>query len=235
MKGSARKNLAMFRKLCGTDSLANVVFVTTKWDIVPVEVAEQREEQLKAQYLQAELASGAQTARHNNTAESAKAALSMVLGHKGIPLKLQQQLVHEGLQLRETDAGRAVGAENEEMMKTSEEEIEEIKKQLQEDLTQSNEALRKALEEDKKKAEEQLKKLQADKAMLEMDHARDVLAWKKRLEDVAKMKGQPSNEVLMTGVSDSDTPGSSFLANTIIEIIVTVTSELLGISSSSSQ
>jgi hypothetical protein len=34
MKGTELKNLSVFRHLCGTASLRNVVIVTTKWDML---------------------------------------------------------------------------------------------------------------------------------------------------------------------------------------------------------
>jgi hypothetical protein len=46
MKGSAKKNLLMFEKLCGEDALKKVILVTTMWDKVPLDEAEAREKQL---------------------------------------------------------------------------------------------------------------------------------------------------------------------------------------------
>jgi hypothetical protein len=34
MQGSAKKNLYMFKKLCGNNALKNVILVTTMWDKV---------------------------------------------------------------------------------------------------------------------------------------------------------------------------------------------------------
>ncbi|KAH9436696.1 hypothetical protein MCOR02_000365 [Pyricularia oryzae] len=46
MQGSARKNLMMFKKLCGDDALKKVILATTMWDIVPTETAEARQAEL---------------------------------------------------------------------------------------------------------------------------------------------------------------------------------------------
>lgn len=46
MQGSAKKNLLMFKKLCGEDALKKVVLATTMWDKVPQRQAEEREKQL---------------------------------------------------------------------------------------------------------------------------------------------------------------------------------------------
>ena len=49
-RGTAVKNLHMFRRLCGQDTLASVVLVTTKWDAVPAATAEMREADLRARF-----------------------------------------------------------------------------------------------------------------------------------------------------------------------------------------
>ncbi|KAG2074693.1 P-loop containing nucleoside triphosphate hydrolase protein, partial [Suillus decipiens] len=50
MFGTSRKNLAMFRRLCGADAEKNVVLVTTKWGDVSPEMGESRERQLKSSF-----------------------------------------------------------------------------------------------------------------------------------------------------------------------------------------
>jgi len=46
MGGVSRRNFNMFRKLCGEETLRNVLIVTTMWGIVPVPQAEAREKEL---------------------------------------------------------------------------------------------------------------------------------------------------------------------------------------------
>jgi len=43
MQGSAKKNLLMFKKLCGEDALRNVILVTSMWDRVSMEDGNKRE------------------------------------------------------------------------------------------------------------------------------------------------------------------------------------------------
>jgi len=197
MKGSSLKNLAMFRKLCGADSLSHVVFVTTKWDAAVAADAERLEAQLAANYLSLELASGAQTARHDNTAASARAALALVLGRAGTTLRLQAQLA-QGLRLGETDAGAAVGADLETARQRHEDEAEGLGEELRH---APNEAVKTQLAERLAKAEEQLRRVRIDKEILEMDRAREVLAHQKRVEQAARQAGQSSQAVVTQGVS----------------------------------
>ncbi|KAF9004231.1 hypothetical protein BDQ17DRAFT_1305004 [Cyathus striatus] len=48
MLGTPRKNLDVFRRLCGEDGLKNVILTTTYWDKVPSNIAEMRESELKS-------------------------------------------------------------------------------------------------------------------------------------------------------------------------------------------
>lgn len=207
MRGSSLKNLAMFRKLCGTSSLANVVFLTTKWDMVSVSDGERREAQLISDHVQLELASGARTARHSNTRESAIDALRMVLGHEGVALQLQKQLVDEGMALQNTDAGAAIAQDLEAKRIEHVETIHELGEEIENAAAEKNEELKSALADRLAKVEEMLQQVQADKALLEMDRAREVLAYQKKLDDVAKSTGQSAKGVISAGVSPNSPYG----------------------------
>ncbi|KAF7422434.1 hypothetical protein PC9H_010590 [Pleurotus ostreatus] len=69
MGGTSTRNFRMFRKLCGDDSLRNVVLVTNMWGQVPLDVGEAREQELKQEdmFFKPVLDEGAQLKRHNNT------------------------------------------------------------------------------------------------------------------------------------------------------------------------
>ena len=47
MFGAVRKNIEIFKKICGNDALKNVVIGTTKWGDVSLEVGQRREQQLR--------------------------------------------------------------------------------------------------------------------------------------------------------------------------------------------
>lgn len=221
MKGSSIKNLAMFRKLCGTDSLANVVFVTTKWDLIPTEEAERREAQFEMRYLSTELGSGAQMARHDDTTESAREVLKKILGHQGIALKIQEQLVNEGRELKDTDAGIAVGADIEKLREEHATELEEVKTLLQEESTTANAVLKKGLEEKQAEMEERLEKLAAEKKALQMENVREML--ERRLQEAAGSTEQTTSDVLMQGVSDS---GRKFLIEITSDFAIAIAKKI---------
>jgi len=109
--------------------------------------------------------------------------------------------------LRETDAGAAIGQELVTMEETAAEEIQELGEEIQ---YAPNESVKTALADRMAQLEEQVRKVQADKAMLEMDRARDVLAYQKRLDEVAKAARESSQSVITSGVSVNRAQGSRY-------------------------
>jgi hypothetical protein len=79
MLGSARKNLAMFRKLCGEDALKKVVLGTTKWGEITDDVGQRREQQLRDNFWKEMIDEGSQMRRFLNTPESAWEMVSIIL------------------------------------------------------------------------------------------------------------------------------------------------------------
>ncbi|KAM0422014.1 hypothetical protein ACHAPD_000457 [Fusarium lateritium] len=111
MQGSAKKNLVTFKELCGEDALKKVVLASTMWDMVPVEKATKREQELKdtPEFWGWMLSKGSSVHRYNNTAESAREIILSLTGHNApIATDLQKQMVDEGKRLDETSAGQGL-------------------------------------------------------------------------------------------------------------------------------
>lgn len=75
MRRPSLKNIELFEKLCGAESLKNVIFVTTHWDVVNqnaelLSQARERQLEYKTDYLSVMAFKGARTAQHYNTTES---------------------------------------------------------------------------------------------------------------------------------------------------------------------
>lgn len=103
------KNLDMFRKLTGEKNLKNVVLATTMWDKVPEAEGARREEELRGKFWKLLVAMGARTARHDDTAASARAIAQGLLANKrAFYLQLQEEMGRDNLALRDTAAGREV-------------------------------------------------------------------------------------------------------------------------------
>ena len=108
MQGSARKNLFMFKKLCGPNALKNVFLVTTMWEKVDFSEGCRRESQLvdTEEFWGWMKAQGSHIVRHQNNEDSARKILEQLMSsHSKVVLNIQQQMVEEKRTLDKTDAG----------------------------------------------------------------------------------------------------------------------------------
>ncbi|KAI5990812.1 P-loop containing nucleoside triphosphate hydrolase protein, partial [Pisolithus marmoratus] len=106
MAGTPLKNLRVFRKLCGSKAMSQVVLVTTMWDEVDKEIGNERLEELKDDYWKVMIAQGSTTYCYQNTIESSRQLLSQLVEGKRREVRLQKEIADKNLELRETDAGR---------------------------------------------------------------------------------------------------------------------------------
>lgn len=179
MQGSSRKNLAVFKSLCGLDTLHQVTLVTTMWDKESCrEQFEEREKELleddKFWRVMVE-DHGACTGRHDNTRESALHLLERFIQQpeNKVVTDLQHELVDEKQPLEKTAAGKTVMSE-----------INKATERVRKDLEQAQNAL-KALE--KKRAMEQQAALEEERARKEkqaqrVEQARaEQAAWTERV------------------------------------------------------
>lgn len=105
------KNLDMFRKLTGEKNLKNVVLATSMWDKVTEPEGLGRQHELESKFWKLLTSMGAQTVRHDDTAESARSIASTLLGNKPFYLQLQEEMGKDNKALRDTAAGREVMVE----------------------------------------------------------------------------------------------------------------------------
>ena len=109
MFGTARKNLDMFRKLCGDEALKNVVIGTTKWCYVTPEVGKQHEQLLRDTYWKEMLQQGSVTMRVHADSTSAWEIINHILKNDRIEfVRIQEELLELQKVIPETDAGRTL-------------------------------------------------------------------------------------------------------------------------------
>ncbi|WAO84717.1 G domain-containing protein [Fusarium falciforme] len=114
MQGSAKRNLVLFRELCGEDALQKVILATTMWDKVSEKRGYRREAELMntQEFWGWMVDKGSAVHRHYNTRESAKKIIDQLANHdKKFVTDLQRQLVDEGLTLDQTSAGKELQSE----------------------------------------------------------------------------------------------------------------------------
>ena len=132
MTGSSRKNLHMFRKLCGTENMANVSLVTTMWDTVTPEVGAARERELykPGGFWASMIASGASFNRYDGTAENAQELVLSMVENDPTMIKLQQEIA-SGKALIETDAGASINEEILRVQRKHKEDLENVKREME--------------------------------------------------------------------------------------------------------
>ncbi|TDL17993.1 P-loop containing nucleoside triphosphate hydrolase protein [Rickenella mellea] len=160
VEGNTRRNFNMFRQLCGTNNLRQVVIVTTWWDRVEKADAERREQQLRndKSLFKLMLDSNAQLRRHEIRHDggigSAKAILDCLLHLNTMDLSIQTQLVKEKRSLPVTDAGSVI---NHDLIREARRCLDSLAA-VQEELDKTKDvANRQALEEERKELLEEKK------------------------------------------------------------------------------
>ncbi|KAH7263740.1 hypothetical protein BKA59DRAFT_490075 [Fusarium tricinctum] len=145
--GSAKKNLMMFRKLCGKDGLKNVILVTTMWEDEQMEMGAKREQELieTKGFWGALVEEGAQVNRHDNTRASAMILLKSIAKKDTVIISIQKEMVSEHKDLNETEAG--IGLNSDILMAE-----QRVKKEMLEALQMERQA---RMDQDEKSAEEQ--------------------------------------------------------------------------------
>ena len=131
MDGPSMRNLDMMMKLCGKQSLKNVVLTSNMWENVLPDDGKRREMDLEANYWRDMIEFGARTARvDKNSSDVARAIVGSLLYNTPAVTQLQQEL-SEGKELPQTCAGIAISEEIARMEKMFRAELQETKQELE--------------------------------------------------------------------------------------------------------
>lgn len=168
MQGSARRNLKVFRDLCGQDALSKVVLVTTMWEkLSSQEEGEEREVELKTTgafwgYM---VKKGSKLERYTNDMQSAKRLVDMFLpaNDDTIPeiatLAIQEEMTVQKKSLADTAAGEIVRDD-------IAAETARIAKQMEECRDEIRDALQQRDDERRQEAQELLAEMEASNAKI---------------------------------------------------------------------
>ncbi|KAK7420915.1 hypothetical protein QQX98_002479 [Neonectria punicea] len=132
MTNAIMRNLTMFHNLCGEDVFQNVVLATTFWDELQDQAkGETRERQLleRPEWWGMMKAKGSSARRFLNTRESALDIVSNLIDLDAITLQVQEEMVHQGLQVDQTTAGEALNYELVEQRSTFKRELEGLREE----------------------------------------------------------------------------------------------------------
>ena len=159
--GMAKKNLRMFKELCGEKRFAKVAIVTTNWSRVGKEEGDNRENELRKGFFKPLLEEGARMFRHDNSVEGALKILSSLLHEKGMTTKIAEEL-HEGKELVDTSAGAVLSADIKAMEARHKEEMLELKSEMEKANRAKDAELKLQLEQEHRELEWKLEHLQRE-------------------------------------------------------------------------
>ncbi|KAF8650077.1 hypothetical protein AX16_005420 [Volvariella volvacea WC 439] len=187
MGGISSRNIRMFRKLCGDDTLKNVVIVTNMWGEVSKEVGEAREKELcnEPNFFKGVLDKGAQMRRHFNTKESAEDVLRSVIKNHPLSLCIQREIVDQGKDISKTAAGAELNADLLQQIERQREEIRQLQAEMKDAIRQKDEETKRELEYETRKLQEEMNKVQDSSRRLEFDYHQEKLRMDERLRQVA--------------------------------------------------
>ncbi|KAI1087988.1 P-loop containing nucleoside triphosphate hydrolase protein [Rostrohypoxylon terebratum] len=189
MQGSAKKNLLMFKKLCGPKALQHVILATTMWERLPDEgMGLKREKELieTEEFWGWMTRQGSQVRQHRNTKDSARDLLKIFVTSNQAPitLKIQEEIVDKHKDLNETSAGieldSALAVEREKYRR----ELEEMKSEMKEALAARDNETAEIIRQNQQEVLDNIKKLDRDRQELRVSFE------KMYQERVAQLEGQ---------------------------------------------
>ena len=189
MGGTSRRNFRLFRELCGSESLCNVLIVTTMWSGVDPKLGETREQELMTSddLFKPVLDEGAQLVRHNGTLDSAQIILRRLVHNKGTALRIQQELVDEGKTFADTAAATELSAQLMERINRLEGEIKMLREEISQ-LTAKDEKAQNELVTELRKAQKEKTRIEKDNKRLKRGDAERLAMMLATLQMVSKLE-----------------------------------------------
>jgi hypothetical protein len=197
MGGISTRNFSMFRKLCGDNTLQNVVVVTNMWGEVTPQVGDAREAELIKEdiFFKPVLDKGARMARHGNTVPSAEDIIRLVLNNHPLPLRIQEELVNEHKDISETGAGEELNREINAQIRRHQQEMRVLKEEMEQAMKDKDEETRKELEIATKRMQREIERFENDSRRLESDYKNEKERLEGRLEEMQSEAREESDRI----------------------------------------
>lgn len=170
MQGSAKKNLFMLKKLCGSEGLKNAMLVSTMWELVDENVGSNREEELVAteEFWGLLVRGGASVKRHDNNRDSAMRLLKEIVKNKKMAMSIQKEMVTDGKSLDQTQAGMEVESELRRQRDRFKKDLEEVREMMREALEARDRESANALQEHKAETERKIERIKEEREKLKV-------------------------------------------------------------------
>lgn len=150
MIGTSRKNLDMFRKLCGDDALQNVILGTTKWGDVDPDVGLKRASHLAESFWKDMVDLGSTIVQVHATESSAWEIINLILNHDSVNhVLIQNELVDLKMIIPQTSAGQELRFTLQDLLKQQKELNAQLKDEKR--VNARDERLRQMLAENQKR------------------------------------------------------------------------------------
>jgi hypothetical protein len=128
---SDTRSFGWLKRICGDQTLRNVVLTTNMWGNVDSAVGAAREAQLAAEFVKPALDKGAQLLRHYNTNRSAHDIIRAILKNRRTALQVQQELIDEGREFHRTTVGEEISREVGESTRRLAQQVQELQNALE--------------------------------------------------------------------------------------------------------
>jgi hypothetical protein len=127
---SDTRSFGWLQRICGEQTLRNVVLTTNMWGNVDQGIGAARERQLAEEFVKAALDKGAQLRRHSDTTQSAHDIIRAILENRRAALQVQQELVDENREFDRTTVGQEINREVVETTRRLEQQVQELRNAL---------------------------------------------------------------------------------------------------------
>ena len=173
--GISRRNFSMFRKLCGDETLGNVVIVTNMWGEVAPEIGAAREHELMTDDIlfKPVIDQGARMLRHDRTLVSARAILHHIITNCPRALRIQKELVDEGKDIMQTAAGVELDRDIAALRENHLAQLAEIQQEMEEALAEKDLKTKRELEDERAKLFRTIKKIEDDRNRISKEYAEE--------------------------------------------------------------
>ena len=176
----------MFCKLCGDETLENVVLVTNMWGEVTPEVGKDREKQLSGRFFKPVLDLGARMVPHHDTAEPAHNIIRRIVENHPLVLQIQKEVVDQKKDVIDTAADEAVNEELNKQMKEHRAGLRKFQEGMARAMKDKDERTRRQLEEDRKKLQAQVDRVKKESEGLASNFAAEREKWEAKVKEMGQ-------------------------------------------------
>lgn len=187
----------MFRKLCGDNTLQNVVLVTNMWGEVDHLLGDAREAELVKEdiFFKPVLDKGARMVRHDNSGPSAEKIIRLILENHPLPLRIQEELIDEHKDISETGAGEELNRELNAQIRRHQQEMRVLREEMKRAMQDKDEETRRELEIETKRMQREIARFENDTRRLESDYKKEKGRLEERLEQVESDRRREADRI----------------------------------------